>query len=269
MEYLPPRGGPLWMPGAARELRQSYRAPADLRLLDRARYGSQRWLKRDPNAPLAEMGRLHIGNCSAVVERLPTELATLFHGLEFTSGESERAVASLQHAADILLSVDSLAGTVGHLIEVVHLLDAPDGHDVSHSTPALPFSVFISVPRQNESDGAIRVAESLLHEAMHLQLTLLEAESSLTSSPELDAYSPWKREARPVLGILHGLYVFAVVHEALGALDDPGHDRHSYCRARRATIQDEVASLPTSPKGLSATGVALWERCRNSVLAHR
>lgn len=101
---------------------------------------------------------------------------------------------------------------VGTLVRSVHRVapKAP-GYDLSHSEPGLPFSVFVSIPAGEPSD-AMRVAESLLHEAMHLQLTLIERHAPLITG-EGEAYSPWQQCVRPIQGIVHGLYVF-------GAIDD-------------------------------------------------
>jgi HEXXH motif-containing protein len=82
-----------------------------------------------------------------------------------------------------------------------------------------------------------------------------------------NGYSPWKQEVRPVTGLLHGLYVFAVIHQALGILMGVHHDWRPYCRKRSSAIEDEIASLPEKPDGLSEMGMDLWHRCRESIAA--
>lgn len=57
-------------------------------------------------------------------------------------------------------------------------------YDVSHSTPVLPLSIFVSVPGADERHAELRLAESIIHEAMHLQLTFIESLSHSLSRPE-------------------------------------------------------------------------------------
>jgi HEXXH motif-containing protein len=135
---------------------------------------------------------------------------------------------------------------VAALVRVVHILEAPGfGHDVSYSDPQLPFSVFVSVP-VHEIDAGLRVAESILHEAMHLQLTLIELAEPLVAEQVTVGFSPWQQQDRPVGGLLHGLYVFRVIYEFLGclfmcrALSD---ESHRYISKRRDQIADEIAQV--------------------------
>ena len=266
MDYVPSQDAPIWLPGVAAALRQDYRSLPAFRRFAQTRYGSQRWITNDPDAPLTEVGTIVIGSFSATLEDLPIADSASFAGIELAEVGSEHTLDALQSGADVLRRVDGLADTVGCLVEVIHLLHASPGHDVSHTTPVLPFSVFLSVPRPTESSVAIRIAESLLHEAMHLQLTLIDRARPLASAVEAKSYSPWRQSERPVLGVLHGLYVFAVIHEAMGVIADHCDEWRSHCIARRASIQSEVDLLTEQPQGLSSSGNAIWQACRNSVL---
>src|SRR5262249_18705097 len=81
----------------------------------------------------------------------------------------------LQEAIAILASLPTLHHTVATLVRVCHLVKPEhDDYDVSYSDPQVPFSIFVSVPPRRAANDALRVAESLVHEAMHLQLTLIE-----------------------------------------------------------------------------------------------
>jgi HEXXH motif-containing protein len=85
-------------------------------------------------------------------------------------------------------------------------------YDVSFSDPEIPFSIFISVPMQNDRSALLRVAENIVHETMHLQLSLFEGRCPLVDTASTWAlHSPWKHQQRPAQGILHGLYVFHVL----------------------------------------------------------
>jgi len=92
--------------------------------------------------------------------------------------------------------------------------DGPD-YDCSHSDPDLPFSIFFSIPNGTEGIPILRLCESMLHETMHLQLTLLEKEIPLISEVGelLKAPSPWRASHRPLRGIIHATYVFFVVQQ--------------------------------------------------------
>lgn len=110
----------------------------------------------------------------------------------------------MQTAIDALAPVEGLAEPVGCLVRSCTVLEAEPGFDMSHSTPDLPRSIFVSVPGPDERDAVFRLAESIIHEAMHLQLTLVESVVPLVKTNEAVAFSPWKRSDRPVQGLLHG-----------------------------------------------------------------
>ena len=90
---------------------------------------------------------------------------------------------------------------------------------VSFSSAALPGVVYVNV----ESRPVVRVAEDLLHEATHARIHEIEALHPLVDrrargdGPEtLDDgegprfWSPWRREWRPIRGLLHGACTFTV-----------------------------------------------------------
>ena len=154
-----------------------------------------------------------------------------------------------------------LSASVGHLVRCVHLLKAPSPEvDCSFSMPDLPFSVFLSVPDHRTHARIERVTEALVHETMHLQLSLLERRIPLVESdrPETVTFSPWRNCERNVLGVLHALHVFVIVQrlwQRAAQRTPRGLDR-GFAEARVQSIRDEVARtqhLATSP-GLSLEG---------------
>jgi len=169
------------------------------------------------------------------------------HGLRLANPLDIMAAADLVKAAlfETIESCRFLFCAVAELVWRCHVVDAQhDDYDVSFSDPAIPFSVFISAPRRNERQSILRVAESLVHEAMHLQLTLFELRCPLidTASNWL-MYSPWKQQERPAQGILHGLYVFHVLHwmwQQISAASQNENDR-DFALRRAAQIKDEIA----------------------------
>ena len=101
---------------------------------------------------------------------------------------------------------------------------------------------------------------------MHLQLSLLDTVEPLLGTPGVSGYSPWKRELRPVEGLLHGIYVFAVIHQVLGIITETQPANRPYCVKRLNEIQTEVSILPELTHGLSMVGDNLWDTSRRSVL---
>lgn len=118
----------------------------------------------------------------------------------------------LQDAIATLVKVPTLQKTVATLVRACHILKPEDDdYDVSHSDPNVPFSVFVSVPHERKATDTLRVAESLVHETMHLQLTLIERLQPLVHTSNQTYFSPWKGASRSPQGVLHALYVFRVL----------------------------------------------------------
>jgi HEXXH motif-containing protein len=140
------------------------------------------------------------------------------HGLEplpYDELLASQASAKLQAAWHLLASVPTVQAGMRALIKTIHVLRSPDPEiDISYSHPTVPFSVFVTVGEDCSTISSLRVVESLLHEAMHLKLTLIEQEVALVQPTSQSLfYSPWRDELRPVRGVLHGIFVFAAVRE--------------------------------------------------------
>ena len=154
-----------------------------------------------------------------------------------------------------------LSSSIGYLVRCAHLLKAPSPEvDCSYSRPDLPFSVFLSVPDRGARARIERVTEALVHETMHLQLSLVERRIPLVEPTRAGAvaFSPWRGGERNVRGVLHALHVFVVVQRLWrhAVQRKPcGLDRE-FAVARVGAIRDEVAGtrhLAASP-GLSREG---------------
>ena len=125
----------------------------------------------------------------------------------------------LQDAIIVLAQIPTLRATVVTLARTCHVLKPDnDAYDVSHSDPLVPFSAFVSVPQSRGQTDALRVAESLVHEAMHLQLTLIERLLPLVEESDQTYFSPWKGTQRSPRGVLHALYVFRAIDSFFGRL---------------------------------------------------
>lgn len=162
-----------------------------------------------------------------------------------------------------------LAGLVRSVTHEIHLIDAVPGYDVSHSEPCWPHRILVSVPDRHDEIGALRFAEGVIHEAMHLTLTLLEKDRPLVRSTADTMPSPWREEPRPIGGVLHGLFVFCCLHAAFrkiaGAIDATVADHVS---GRLRDIAEEVGSidLATLSAGLTPFGCTLARQWSEEML---
>jgi HEXXH motif-containing protein len=190
------------------------------------------------------------------------------HGLELmTDGElqSWAALDKLKRAFALLARIPDLLPFLSTLVRSVHVLrqDDPDT-DCSYSHPKIPFSIFVSIGKGDSLVQDLRVAESILHEALHLMLTLIEETVPLIQEDSNAKYfSPWKQEPRHVRGILHGAYVFRGIYEFLDCVQASvvlrGADLH--CTKRMSEIEGEfrILDLKDLEKGLLGPSNALLD----------
>lgn len=266
---------PLWFPELTPEIADvGWRKLAQNPGLTPGGYGTARMLLQDAAAPRRVVASLANGlstlsQTDAIpVELLPHDLARQCWGPDlhfFQAADLQGVLVTgvVQEALEILSAAPTLLRTVSIMVKALHLVDPPeDNVDISFSDPALPFSAFVSVPVRATS-GALRVAEALVHEAMHLQLTLIEEVTPLAGPSGNDFFSPWRNEYRTAIGVLHALYVFKVIHAFLdeASLRSPlAFER--YAPKRRAEISrqvDQVASFRDCAD-LTTDGVAFVGR---------
>ena len=220
-------------------------------------YGTARVLAGRPDAPRHITARLpicpNVENTPAMlIEALSPEDKRRYQdmGLIFcTPDETKRPAVlnCLQEAVNLLRYESTLQTTIAALVRVCHVLKAEDNdYDVSHSDPHMPFSIFISVPWRRRPNDALRVLESIVHEAMHLQLTLIERHLPLIDRSASTHFSPWKGSYRSPQGVLHALYVFRVIdryfeclqtHCMLSVADA------SYISGRREEISQQIGEI--------------------------
>jgi HEXXH motif-containing protein len=221
-------------------------------------YGTARVLAGDASAPRNLVAYLPTclhaeGSATAIpLEVLPSELAIQYKeaGVSFYTVEEitgTEVLNCLDDALGILKSVPTLLTTVVALVKALHVIKPEsDDHDVSFSEPHIPFSIFVSAPRENSRASALRVAEAVVHEAMHLQLTLVERVVPLINPSGGKYFSPWRGEHRTVQGVLHALYVFRVIDRFLFELSAAQHcPEHAsdYARERRSEISTQVNEI--------------------------
>ena len=242
-----------------------------------ADYGTERVLARSPEAPrrveayMPILVRSDASSREVMIEFLAKEWIGKYRDIGLTFYTPDELVNStvlecLKDAMDVLAQVPTLQKTVAALVRACHILKPEDdAYDVSHSDPLAPFSVCVSVPRKRGLADSLRVAESLVHEAMHLQLTLIERLQPLVRASGQTYFSPWKDTQRPPQGILHALYVFRVLDsffERLLAL--PGWPAASadHIRARRCEIALQTNTVKTfkSCSALTAVGTSFTDK---------
>ncbi len=250
---------PLWFPGLASPLTaQRWRTLYRQTAITRNDYGTGRVRVGRAEAPRHIVGSLLVspgnGNAASalLVELLSENERRNYEGMGLTFYSGAELAAStifdcLQDAIHILAHVPTLQETVNSLVRVCHILKPEDDdYDVSHSDPYVPFSIFVSVPQQQRENCELRIAESIVHEAMHLQLTLLEQALPLIRPSNDTYFSPWKGELRSPQGILHALYVFRVIDQFLGqllTLSIWSSESVYYMRNRRTEVAQQVRRI--------------------------
>jgi HEXXH motif-containing protein len=252
---------PLWFPGLAAHLVEL----DDFRDFDLRAYGTHRWLVGNQDAPRDEAASLSVCDRLCIVEALQLQDQAFFPDLSFRE-PTATDIEGLRGALALIERLPTLAKAVSLLARCIHVLSSHPDYDVSHSDPNLPFSIFVSVPPKDGPQTPMRLMESIIHEAMHLQLTLMERVAPMVEGV-FSAHSPWQRQLRPAQGLLHGLYVFAVICQAL---NDPRLAQQlaaASVRKRTDQIRDEVSSLDSFDAGLSALGRTLASRARLVVMS--
>lgn len=228
-------------------------------------YGSWSWLA---GAPATETRPLGSPDHGISIELLPHDGQRRYAPLDLKLANrlpTADECALLVRAIALLDVGAGLGEAVRALVRVIHLVEAKGlGFDCSHSDPELPFSIFVSIPL-GENDAELRLAESILHEAMHLQLTLVNVESPLVRCDDVTGFSPWQRRERPLLGLVHGLFVFRAIDQWLERLG-PQHPSDgsipAYCHRRRTAIAAEIDMVRSiaGSSALTPSGAALVER---------
>jgi HEXXH motif-containing protein len=222
-------GDTSWFPGLATELViWGWEDLFKNTKVEQANYSTAAVLHRYVITPLPPVARLQPIGISPLlpiqIDETPHEIAEMYGdsgALPYTSSElrSLKVIDCANEALQILASVPSVYESVSHLVASLHLLKPElDEVDVSFSLPEIPFSIFVSVPQSRIANDSLRVAEAILHEAMHLQLTLIEQLVPLVEEADERYFSPWKNQYRHPRGVLHALYVFTVIKQFLESL---------------------------------------------------
>jgi len=212
-------------------------------------YSTSQWIASTPPSKVWQVASQGALDLSLAIELLPPLVAQqlLSKGAPFAD---ETTVATygldgLERALSVLRQVPSLAETVCAVVKRVHILEVPEpGYDVSYSDPSIPFSVFFNISEGQFAE--LRTAEALIHEAMHLQLSLIEKIVPIATVDQGLYYSPWKHSLRPITGLMHALYVFRVIDQWLAHMPKTSQEAMDYAKRRRKEIDEEVQQLTPS-----------------------
>ena len=207
----------------------------------------------------------HAVDSAVSVEWLPPALAARWRnvGLQFAS---EAELSDMEFRQTLVSSLDfigmdhTLEGTVVGLCRSLHVLIASGGDcDVSYSDPSLPLSVFVSCPLPAERNRVERLAENIVHEALHLQLSLVESVQPLVidDPDEEPVFSPWKEEWRTVRGLVHAVYVFGNLRSFWKGVASKRPESSYFAQARIQTIDTEMASAAHLERNRSLTAAGL------------
>lgn len=170
------------------------------------------------------------------------------HGLvpDYEAG-SGKQLSKLNKAFEVLAQVQPVLDCITKLVRCVQVLKQEDAEiDLSYSSPKIPFTIFVSVCADDSIIANLRVAESILHEAMHLKLTLIESITPLLLPDVGNMYfSPWREEKRPARGVLHGLFVFKAILEFMKSLKKQNNSDgvFDYLSQRELQIKNEISKL--------------------------
>ena len=213
-----------------------------------AEYSTERALTADAALKKVELARLREPLGSQItVERfaagVPKRYADL--GIAESRAPTPRLTQALDAGLRALSSVEVATGIVEALVRSVHCIEALDPEtDVSYSDPEVPFSIFVGVHAEPVANEGLRIAEAILHETMHLHLSLIEDVVPLVAGASERWSSPWRVTERPTQGVLHGLFVFRAVSDFLAlfcrtsTLDAAASE---YLQKRRRSIRHEIA----------------------------
>ena len=226
---LQDRSDPLWFPNLAEPISRVVWNQLERGLgITPATYGTSRLLRGNSRESRSVVARCGPGSNSGIqgcaqgipIEMLPADIARQFVGNSVRFIDAHKVVGTvagqLEEALYLLNLVPTVWPTVCTLVRSLHIIDpGGDETDVSFSDPTVPFSIFVSVPGIWSEEAALRVAEAILHEAMHLHLTLVDRVVPLVLPQQLMYYSPWRDEERDSEGMLQALYVFGVIRSYL------------------------------------------------------
>lgn len=175
------------------------------------------------------------------------------------------AVARIEASLRLLQRISGAAELVErHCAEIVLLAADPPlapATCISLTSKRVPGIVYLSdVP-------TILGAESILHESAHLALMGLESVVTLYKDPDIRVSTPLRRDARPISGLVHQVFVLLILesmYRALLDIDQPDVRRNIQQVAKRhlrhhADLSNGFDALLALKSTLTDSGIAVIE----------
>lgn len=237
-----------WDTSAPKALRQSVFG----RTSTWAQYSSSKYLNGSNPNIWDKSDKISSSPCpSLTIELLSGESSKPWErlGLQFAKErhiEGTRFVDTLVEALVLIEGNREIHATVKSMCRSLHPLVCDMREvDVSFSDPELPFSIFVSCPPLEAQHRIERLAENIVHEALHLQLTLVERAKPLVlaNADENLVYSPWKKERRNLSGLIHGIYVFGNLREFWANIAEQTPQSVEFGKERVTAIEAEMRNL--------------------------
>lgn len=209
-------------------------------------------------------------NSSAIIEFADNEFEKIyqFNNLIFIRKDQWSVVErkKIEDSLQLIFKNNDLNTIFNKIVKSIHPLTAEDGYDVSYSDPDLQFNIFVSIPKSHERNITLRLAEGILHECMHLYLSFINEKIPLVLDKNAYYFSPWKNTNRPVYGVIHGMFVFAVIFQWLKhyANDD------DYVKNRMDEIKINFSNMQglIDINCLTQIGNAIAKKCLDIVLGY-
>ncbi|RFZ94134.1 hypothetical protein D0C36_00830 [Mucilaginibacter conchicola] len=174
----------------------------------------------------------------------------------------QRAATKLKAALELLAEIPECVACIASLVNCIQVIasEGPD-YDTSYSHPAIPFTIFLSVCEDDSPLSTIRVAEGILHEAMHLKLSLIQQQVILVEPGSKETfYSPWRDTERPLMGVIHGFFVFRAIQNFMKqylAQSQTDNSTFNHLSYRLSDIEADFRALQnfSTCKTLSKAGI--------------
>lgn len=256
----------LWETSLTTQLVHSkYESLALTGIADRLAYNTVSALNFQTSLPNKQFLVSHHGNAIYMEKPDKENLDGFYqeHGLLALSERAlinDKAASKIKAAIDLLSLVPECVECVSALVNCIQVIksEGPE-YDTSYSHPDIPFTVFISICQDSSILSSLRVAENILHEAMHLKLSLIQEHVQLIKPDCQDTfYSPWRDTHRPLVGVLHGLFVFRAILDFYSfiSLSCGNGLQLEFLQDRVTMIKEELRTLAHfgSAKGLTKLG---------------
>lgn len=259
---------PLWGNNLTEQLVASEWKSFSKHSLTPGRYSTARSYYKNINIPESNKVKIYGTTVedSIYIEYPQTKILQNFYedtGLELlpqSEIESINGIEKISSALQILGTIPGILECLSKVVKCIIILKQDDLEiDISHSDPNIPFSIFVSVCEESTEISNLRVAESILHEAMHLKLTMIEHNIDLVVPETKEVYySPWRDEQRPVRGVLHGLFVFKAILDYYKSINiqfkKPKEKEYLSCRIDEIENEFELITPFVKSNGLTDWG---------------